>query len=262
MSGSVPWISAGLRYFPPLVSSTSDAASIEPRLNSTRVSPAIRSGVSSRAGPVEHEAEPRADRQEQVVEALVVGHRPGRVGGRLVGNAEALPHARLSPLHALHDEDVHVQQRRERGDHGGEDGDHERTISPRLRWRNGEERRFTGSAASPVRRPGSSETGCRSPAHRHAAVREEGEARRGRSPGRAPARGVRARRDSRRDARRLDRRLEGADAADRARAATHRGVRLSARPCSTRAWMPRSSGFRSTGTSSVSSRSTTRSRSW
>ena len=85
------------------------------------------------SGPEEHHAEDRTDGEEQVVEALVVGHALHRVGAGLIPHPEALPDARPRPLHRLHDEDVHVQQRGENPEHRGEDRDHDRTLALRER---------------------------------------------------------------------------------------------------------------------------------
>ncbi len=81
ISGSVPWIDAGRRYLRPEVTSTSAAATIEPqREDQQRASGHVADAVHE----PEHDSDERADGEEQVVEALVVGHRLGDVGRLLV----------------------------------------------------------------------------------------------------------------------------------------------------------------------------------
>ena len=97
---------------------------IEPVQKRTRVRPAV-------SCPVHHSTSPRAapSAEEEVVEALVVGHRPGQLGRRLVGDAETPPDRRPGPADALHPEDVDVQQCGQPDEHARGDP-HARSVGP------------------------------------------------------------------------------------------------------------------------------------
>ena len=63
---------------------------------------------------VQHQTGDRADGEEQVVEALVVGHRPDDRGVIRGAQAEAAVHRGTHEDHALHDEEEEVGKRGER----------------------------------------------------------------------------------------------------------------------------------------------------